>query len=705
MAGANGSIEEPAGQENGHCVVTLEGEPAKETAQLTAQLQVMAEHFKQTSTYAHPDAKATRRATSMLNRMDTLKLANDKFDGRQSMARMKRIIGITLQWERLNYSVTVGRRRKRKEKTILQDISGHVESGHLLAIMGPTGSGKTSLLNALAGRLPTGGSLDGEVLVNGRPRSRGFRSISAYVLQDDVLFANLTVRETFEFAVNIRLPASVSKETKSQLVDDVIAELALSKAANTFIGSAFIRGVSGGERKRANIGVELLSNPSLVFLDEPTSGLDAFQAQNVMEALWTLAGNGRTVVLTIHQPRSSIYKMFDQLMLLSEGRVMYFGAASQATAYFAQCGFECPAQYNPGDFLIDVTSMDYRSPEAEASTRERVQLLGQLYDARQGEVAGRVQVDEASTRDMQAVDKDLQFANSVPREFLLLLGRAWRQASRNKLLIIVTLAQTCIIALMLAWLYSDMDQSYSGIQDETGILFFATIFTAMGAMFGALSTFSMERGIVNRERASKSYHVLSYYIAKFICDIPLRVGQGLLFGAILYWIVGLNPSASAFFIFCCIVICEGLAAQGLGVAISAAVPEEKIALAIAPMITVILMLFGGFYANVQTIPAVLRWIRYISHLYWAFMAFAINDFSGREGWGCPNSIPPPCSVSGDQILAQLGFSGNHLWQGFVGLLGLALGYNTLGYLLLRFTKPRYLPLTSTAAAAAKRKRA
>lgn len=148
----------------------------------------------------------------------------------------------------------------------------------LLAVMGPSGSGKTSLVNALAGRLSVGGELHGEVLVNGLPRGRGFRSISAYVMQDDVLFSNLTVRETFEFAARMRLPSDVSTETKQSVVDSIISELGLSKASDTRIGNEFMRGVSGGERKRTNIGIELLSGASLLFLDEPTSGLDAFQA-------------------------------------------------------------------------------------------------------------------------------------------------------------------------------------------------------------------------------------------------------------------------------------------------------------------------------------------------------------------------------------------------------------------------------------------
>ncbi|PSC71035.1 ABC ATP-binding isoform 2 [Micractinium conductrix] len=620
--------------------------------------------------------------------------------GAVSFARLKKVILVTMQFSRLHYTVTVGRGKKKDTKRILAGVSGRCLPGQLLAVMGPTGSGKTSLINALAGRLPRGGSLEGSVLVNGAPRGRGFRAITAYVLQDDVLFSNLTVRETFRFAANIRLPTSINADTRMQLVEDVISELALGKAADTFIGSPWERGVSGGERKRVNIGVELLSNPSLIFLDEPTSGLDAFQAQNVMEALWTLAGNGRTVVTTIHQPRSSIFQMFDQLLLLSEGRIMYSGEAAKAVAYFSAAGFKCPEQFNPGDFFMDVTSMDYRTPESEAATRRRIGLLSDLYERSNVETEpAAVVIAETSRQDMETANKDQQFANHLAREFSLLFGRAWRQASRNKMLVIVTLAQTLLIGLVLAWLYSGMSKSYAGIQDESGILFFVAIFTAMGSMFGSLTTFGLERGIVNRERTNKAYRVLPYFLARFICDVPLRVGQGLLFGCILYWIVGLNPSAKAFFMFCFLVICEGLTGQGLGTALSAACKDEKVALAVAPVITTMLMLFGGFYANTATIPAVLRWIRYISHLYWAYMGLAVNDFRGRDGWACPPAVlelTPDCTISGDDILNQLGFGGNHIWEAFVGLLGLTFGFNALGYVFLRLSKPKFLPLAQTA---------
>lgn len=561
------------------------------------------------------------------------------------------------------------------------------------------GCGKTSLINALAGRLQAGGTLEGDILVNGKPREKSFMALVAYVMQDDVLFANLTVQETFEFASRMRLPRSIPRKAKDELVDRIIKELGLTKARNTRIGNELYRGVSGGERKRTNIGIELLSGASLIFLDEPTSGLDSFQALNVMDSLWTLASNGRTIVSTIHQPRSSIFKMFDILLLLSEGKCMYFGPAKDAVNFFTSAHFSCPAEFNPADFFLDVISMDYRSKAAELESRNRVLLIAKHYEKVEDEYRGKIPEDRLDT---ECTTKELViFPNDPFTEFGLLLKRSWKQQSRDKLPLMITLVQTIVIGFVLAALYSNLDSSSTPVQDETGILFFVTIFSAFGAMFSALNTFPSERGVVNRERQSKMYHVLPYYCARFICDIPIRVGQGLLFGCIVYFIVGLNPAASAFFIFCCILIVEGLASQGMGVCISAVAPNEKVASALAPAITVILILVGGFYVNEATVPDWIGWLKYISHLYWAFLGLSINNFSGRTGWkACGSTIDGQCveyiTVSGDEILNQLGFNPSQLWLSFVALLSLMAFYNAMGYIFLRRSKQKTMPLTDIA---------
>jgi len=285
-----------------------------------------------------------------------------------------------------------------------------------------------------------------------------------------------------------------------------------------------------------------------------------------------------------------------------------------------------------------------------------------------------------------------------PTEFGLLLRRAWKQQSRDVLPIAITFVQTVVVGFLLAAIYSDMSSSYTPVQDELGILFFVCIFSAFGAMFQALNTFPTDRAVVNRERASKMYHVMPYYVARFICDMPTRVGQGLLFGCIVYWIVGLNPAASAFFIFCALLIVEGLAAQGFGICISAVCPNEKVAFAIAPAITIVLILVGGFYVNQDAIPVWISWLKYLSHLYWAYMGLTINNFAGRTGWETCLNIADDgtCSRSieetGDEILARLGFHAGDLWLAFVVLIGLLVFYNSMGYVFLRLSKPKTMPI-------------
>ena len=307
---------------------------------------------------------------------------------------------ISLRWDDIRYSVFVKDparsrplRAVYKEKAVLGGVSGEAHSGQFLSIMGPSGSGKTSLLNVLSARVGTGGAgnskLSGSVLVNGGKRDEeAFRRLSAFVLQDDYLYPHLTVLETLMLAAYFFLPIDTPRESAAKLVDAVIMELNLSKARDVRIGDQKVRGVSGGERKRAAIAVQLISDPLVIFLDEPTSGLDSFQAQSVMESVNNLSRQGRLVVSVIHQPRSSIFNMCDQLLLIAGGRTVYFGKGTDASvAYFSRIGFHCPQDYNPGDYFMDLISLDTRAPEALASSSQRIEAITEQYAKHESSVA------------------------------------------------------------------------------------------------------------------------------------------------------------------------------------------------------------------------------------------------------------------------------------------------------------------------------
>ena len=198
---------------------------------------------------------------------------------------------------------------------------------------------------------------------------KNFSALSAYVQQDDILFQTMSVRECLTFAARLKLTGT--EDEKITRVDELIVTLKLKKCENTRIGGPLVKGVSGGERKRTSIGVELITDPSLVFLDEPTTGLDSFTATSVMETLGDLARYGnRTVVSTIHQPNSDIFEMFDRLLLLARGKIIFLNRADLSVEYFGALDYQCPELSNPCDFFMSMMSkesIEFESAEGEVS--------------------------------------------------------------------------------------------------------------------------------------------------------------------------------------------------------------------------------------------------------------------------------------------------------------------------------------------------
>ncbi len=272
--------------------------------------------------------------------------------------------------------------KKLPSKTILNPINATFQAGVLNVIMGPSGSGKTSLLNSMALRLHNNFSSryrpSGKLLFNGaEPSPQVIRSVCSFVCQDDdALLPSLTVRETLRFAAGLRLPSWMSKQEKFKRAEEVLLKMGLKDCADNLIGNELVKGISGGEKRRVTIAVQILTDPRILLLDEPTSGLDAFTASSIMEVLQGLAQEGRTLVLTIHQARSDLFKHFGNVLLLARGgSPVYSGPTKEMLGYFKAQNLECPQHTNPADFALDMITIDLQQEDREAESRQQVDAL------------------------------------------------------------------------------------------------------------------------------------------------------------------------------------------------------------------------------------------------------------------------------------------------------------------------------------------
>ncbi|KAK6925327.1 ABC-2 type transporter [Dillenia turbinata] len=270
----------------------------------------------------------------------------------------KMIPGHGLEFSNLSYSVMKKQKKDgvwiTKEAYLLNDISGQAIRGEVMAIMGPSGAGKSTFLDALAGRIAQG-SLEGSVRIDGKQVTTSYmKMVSSYVMQDDQLFPMLTVFETFMFAAEVRLSPSLSRSEKKQRVFELLDQLGLQSATHTNIGDEGTRGVSGGERRRVSIGIDIIHKPSLLFLDEPTSGLDSTSAYSVVEKIKEIARNGSIVLMTIHQPSYRIQMLLDKITVLARGRLIYMGTPGALPNHLSGFGRPVPDGENSLEYLLDV---------------------------------------------------------------------------------------------------------------------------------------------------------------------------------------------------------------------------------------------------------------------------------------------------------------------------------------------------------------
>ena len=535
-------------------------------------------------------------------------------------------------WSDVTYGVGMGK----KSKEILKGISGGLKGGEVCAILGPSGSGKTSMLNVLANRIRHKGAsqrvggtvrLDGNKLEGSELRKR-----IAYVMQADLLFATQTPREAMLFSAMLRLPRTMPMSEKRELVEQMLTDLGLLDCADTFCGDEMIRGISGGEKKRTAIGIELVMKPELIFLDEPTSGLDSFAAQNVCRKLVELGQTqGCNILCTIHQPASEVFHTFSKTMILYKGKCLFFGAIKGLSSGLAACGHACPAEYNLADHAITITQT--------LSIEELDQLQAELKKGKfaegyagsdvEGAVAGTPPAVEAvsSTKAKTSIAERRGGPSAGFWVQLAMLTR--REAAyvwRNKPGLIASILAPLILNAVFACIFEgvgDMTRPGYNLQGHFG----AVAQVLIGGMFGAaqplLLRFPLDRGIFLREYATSTYGAAPYFISKSMVELPQAFINACLVWLAFYFIAGLQGS---WILHVVIFWLAGITAGSTALLVGCLASNPEVAQQSSPPIFVLQLLFAGVFLPVSQIPQALRWIQWIASLKYAINLNILNEF-------------------------------------------------------------------------------
>lgn len=449
---------------------------------------------------------------------------------------------VELAFEEMLLTLQPKKKKNGAEPRLLLDgsIRGRARPGRMLAIMGPSGAGKSSLMTALAGRVKDSPKLklSGRRYMNGVAVAGESMIPAAFVGQEVNFFPYMTVRETLDFRVELKLGSQLTKTARDNKVQDLIDMLGLTKAADTIVGNTKVRGISGGERKRLSIAVEMISSPSVIFLDEPTSGLDSTAAITLVQTLRDLADAGKTIVAVIHQPSQHVFAKFDDLLLVSEGKMMYSGELKDVRDYMANQGYEALPEMGTAEHILDCVSLTPLEDETQEQANERVERLAATATAQ------KVDLGKMSTDKNKMIKHLGLMARGGPKasiftQFRLLLKRSFQEVTRGKTALIIKGVQQVTLAVIYGGIYS-LGTNQASIQDRFGLLSLLAIGSANTGIAATSRAFLREKTVVTEELGGNLYRTFPYFVGKALSELPLTGLLSTLFGAIVYKLTGMN---------------------------------------------------------------------------------------------------------------------------------------------------------------------
>jgi len=548
--------------------------------------------------------------------------------------------GVTISFQDVSVNVGKGTRAK----TILSHVSGIVQAGTLTAIMGPSGAGKTTLVDVVTKRKNTG-KRKGIVLYDGeKPKASFLRYKVAYLQQEDSLIPNMTVEETFLYNLDLTMGRFLPKRERWNIVNSLLADLSLEGCRSLLIGSPFQRGISGGQRKRVSIGICLLGNPSVLFMDEPTSGLDSFIAFETISLVQSLVRRGLTVVSSIHAPNSSIFALFDILMIILDGHMVYFGRADEAVEYFREFGFDGPGNASPADWLTSIVT--------QASRLDRSQELKEHYIHSPYYEDTKTRLEEnmrnrVSRKPSGRTSRQQHMLPWIMEQsglFATWCITKHRMKADYRMInyIIPRVLEKTFFALIILTLYWGIGKPLddSATMQET-LARPLQINTAL-FMWGILPVFSTvsvipsivnERHVFDSERKSGYYGAGAYLFAKVFEEALLAFVTSAALAAGVWFALYLRGSWLLFWLTYFVTTSVGIV---LAYSCAALAPNTEYAIIICAGMNIIMLFFVGLLIRWQDIPSYWKWLVYVNHLHYSWAALVKNEFTPEDTVFSPN---------------------------------------------------------------------